>query len=174
MDKESADLVRRWILDNINGEGHSAQETYGPNFGASQDALLAWENYLYFVRRYRPRWFLYPSMVRSDKHGFVEMLDFGAQMDGMGRVIGLIATEPSIPPELTLGLAAAANADYVVTPDGTEPMPQYDAVVILHAKPGSCTLLRCGYIDQLFRQYLDGATFPMRDEPDGKASRYIP
>jgi hypothetical protein len=107
-----------------------------------------------FVETYKPSWSLSEFTVWSDAHNYAGTADLAAYI---GNALVLIdhKTGKNAYPDTALQLAALANADFILSPDGTEmPLPKFDRCGILHIRPRSCRLIPVDHIEEAFSAFL--------------------
>lgn len=109
-----------------------------------------WKSFLAFVTRYHPSWVESEFTVWSHTYGYAGTADWCAYINGQ-LVLADTKTGKATYPEVGLQLAAIANADCIIEPDGTErPIPRFDRYAVLHIRPTFARLAPVRCIDDCF------------------------
>ena len=96
-------------------------------------SLLAW------LDAQAPEFLAIEATVWSEKHGYAGTLDLIALMGGLV-TFGDYKTGKAVYPEVALQIAAAANADYILGPDGTQyELPKLERAVAVSLRPQGYT-----------------------------------
>lgn len=152
------DIVHDWIDATIKGEPPADLMHYTDRNGYTLDtpmqARQMWRQFGGFIERYQPRWVASEFSVWSDKHGYAGTADWAAYI-GNALVLGDHKTGANAYPDTAMQLAALANADFIIEPDGTEkPLPEFERYAILHLRPRFCRLIPVQHIDEWFKAFL--------------------
>lgn len=150
--------VHAWIERFVKGEPPSHDEL----MGASRTARGMWQAFTKVRNEYEKRGLEFIATeftVWSDTHGYAGTADLHLRIDGFDTLVDT-KTGKGIYPETAMQLAAIANADVILTPDGSErPVPSFDRYAILHLRPGQGwhgegTLAPVEKIDEAFASFL--------------------
>jgi hypothetical protein len=107
-----------------------------------------------FLDDQQPKFEWIEATVWSYTHGYAGTLDFVAVMDGLW-TFGDYKTGKAVYPEVGLQIAAAARADCILAPDGTEyPVPQAERAVGVHIRPKGYTVHEVTHLDECFDGFL--------------------
>lgn len=129
---KTGDVIHDAIDQFIKDDHGPSQETYD-SWTVTEKRM--WESFSRFADSYRPEWLDSEFTVWSDKYGYAGTADWLARI-GRWTVLGDNKTGKQTYPEVGLQLAALANADVILSPDGTEsPMPKIDRLAVLHIRP---------------------------------------
>jgi hypothetical protein len=99
------------------------------------DALRYREAADTFLKAYEPVFELTEFTVFGD--GYAGTADFMADIAGRS-LIGDYKTSKALYPEIALQLAAIRHADWLVTPDGLQPMPEVEGCIGVLLTPDGC------------------------------------
>jgi len=154
------DVVHAWLDAIAKGETvdpatYTAKD--GQTYEAPVQAKQMWRQIVGpkgFIDTYKPQWHLSEFTVWSDQYNYAGTADLAAYI---GNALVLIdhKTGKNAYPDTALQLAALANADYILSPDGTEtPLPKFDRFGILHIRPRGCRLIPVDHIDEAFKAFL--------------------
>ena len=165
------DIVHNWIDRFIKKEPVPPEEVSA----APVTARHTWEQFGRFVNRYAPEFTGSEFTVWSDVHDYAGTGDFSCRIGG-GLVLVDTKTGKQAWPDMAIQLAALANADCILTPDGEEnEMPAWDAYGVLHLRPASFALIPVYHIDAAFRAFLGlKAVFDWQVEFGDKTLGYAP
>jgi hypothetical protein len=154
------DVVHGWFDSHVKGEPVDG-ETYIDKEGRTQQAPIQsrqmWRQVIGkggFVERYGPRFVESEFTVWSNAHGYAGTGDLAAYI---GRYLVLIdhKTGNDVYPDVAMQLAALANADFILEPDGTErDIPPFEKFAVLHIRPRGYRLIPVDNIDAAFRAFL--------------------
>lgn len=161
---KTGDIVHDWIDRTIKGETITDFTTWTDSNGyGTQVPLQArqmWRQFTGagdqpgFLGTYRPRWVASEFSVWSDKHGYAGTADWAAYING-SLVLGDNKTGNNAYPDVAIQLAALANADFIIEPDGTEkPLPAFDRFAVLHLRPRGFRLHPVEHIGEAFKAFL--------------------
>jgi hypothetical protein len=107
-----------------------------------------------FFMEKRPEFIESEFTVWSRTHGYAGTGDFIAVIDGK-TVLGDMKTGKGLYAETGLQLAALANADFIIRPDGSEEeIPRIDYLAALHLRPRSWKLVRISHEAENFAAFL--------------------
>ena len=152
-------IVHDWIDQWIKGgssplalsDSGQTNDAWGD---APWQARAMWAQFGALVRKYRPRFVFSEFTVWSDTHGYAGTADWAARI-GSCYVLGDTKTGKGVYPEVGMQLAAIANADTIISPDGVEtPIDKFDRFAVLHVRPRSASLIPVTGIDECFKALL--------------------
>ena len=144
------DIVHGWIDRRIKGDSPDHEEVAQ----AHQTVKWMWNSFLKFEDHYKPEYTASEFTVWSDEHGYAGTADLSFRIAGL-HVLTDTKTGTSVYPETAMQLAALANADVILSADGTEtPVPHFDRYAVLHVRPRSAELKPVDNIDAAFRTFL--------------------
>lgn len=104
-----------------------------------------------FVEEFKPEFLEVESTVWSDTHGYAGSFDYLAKIGDEVVLIDVKTTRSGVHEEVALQLAAYANADYILRPDGEQvPIPQIDGAAVLHLRPEGWSLVPIAISPQTF------------------------
>lgn len=107
-----------------------------------------------FMNHYRPEFLYNEVTVWSHEHGYAGTADWIAKIGGRV-LLGDNKTGKRVYDEVGLQLAALANADVILTPDGEEiPVPEIEGLAALHVRPRSYRLVEVAGREECFRAFL--------------------
>jgi hypothetical protein len=152
------DIVHDWIDYTIKGGVVSQTDTYDNKSGETVQVPLQarqmWRQFGGFQDKYKPKWVASEFSVWSDRHGYAGTADWGAYI-GSALVLGDNKTGAGAYPDTAMQLAALANADFIIEPDGTEkPLPKFEKFAILHIRPRFSRLIPVEHTDEWFQAFL--------------------
>jgi len=166
------DIVHDWIDRYIKIE----LDTFTAELAAAPiTARRMWEQFLKFKEHYNPQFIDSEFTVWSDKYGYAGTADIAMRL-GKQTVLVDTKTGNRNYPETGMQLAALANADFIITPEGDEkPLPKFDAFAILHLRPMSFSLIPVYNLDEAFKAFLGlKATFDWQVEWADKTLGFAP
>jgi hypothetical protein len=119
-----------------------------------QTAKWMLQKFAAFCAKYHPVFTASEFTVWSDKYGYAGTADLSYVL-GDTHVLADIKTGVRPYPEVAMQVSAVANADFILSPDGTEsPLPKYDRFAVLHLRPRSATPHPLDHIDEAFEAFL--------------------
>ncbi|GGU49136.1 hypothetical protein [Streptomyces violascens] len=133
---DAHDLFERMIRGQFVGSVHPDLAAYRDNFAA-------------FLEAVNPRLERAEDVAWSDAHGYAGSFDavLTVWLDNDGKptpdrsgtphlLMADWKTSKATYPDVALQMSAYANADRIISPDGTsEPMPEFDGAAVLHITP---------------------------------------
>ena len=144
------DVVHDWVDRFVKGQPPSHEEVKA----AGQTEQWMFDRFRRFNEYYKPQYTASEFTVWSDRYGYAGSGDLSFNIGGK-HVLADTKTGTGIYPETAMQLAALANADIVLYPDGREePLPKFDAYAILHIRPRSYTLAPVYKIEEAFETFL--------------------
>lgn len=151
------DLVHKWIEEYVRG-GMMGANPAGPPVedvnAAPNTAKWMYGRFLAFVNHYQPQFTDTEFTVWSNRHGYAGTADLSFKL-GETHILADTKTGKAVYPEAAMQLAALANADVILSPDGSEkPVPKYDRFAVLHLRPRSFTLHPVDNLDAAFEAFL--------------------
>ena len=160
------DVVHGWVDRHIKGERISQAEIADPFFtdlngkqepltkSGARTAQNMWRQFGAIVKTYNPKWVASEFTVWSDTHGYAGTADWAARIAG-ALVLGDTKTGKQAYEDTAVQLAALANADVILMPDGTErPLPHFDKFAVMHLRPTFARLIPYEHIDEAFIEFL--------------------
>jgi hypothetical protein len=125
-----------------------------PDTGSwSLTAKRMFRAFLKWNERYKPEYVDSEFTVWSEKYGYAGTADLALIIAGYLALIDS-KTGNGTYPEVGLQLAALANADYIINPDGsTRPLPRFERFAVLHIRPTYVDLEPINYIDHCFTAF---------------------
>lgn len=148
------DLVHGWVDGYIKTGVHPNNGDAIEYAGAPLTARRMWRQFEGFRDHYKPAFLDAEFTVWSDKYGYAGTADWSADLAGM-LVLADTKTGKAAYPEVGMQLAALANADFILSSDGTEvPMPKWDRCAVLHLRPTFSRLIPVDHVDSCFRAFL--------------------
>lgn len=140
------DIVHNWIDQYVKGN-HPSHEEVTASHRSARDT---WYSFIKFRDYYKPEFVASEFTVWSDTYGYAGTADLHMRIGGVS-VLADAKTGTGIYPETGMQLAALANADFILTPDGQElPIPAFERFAILHLRPRSATLAPVQGIPEAF------------------------
>ena len=156
----NGDVVHGWFDGYVKGETIDGV-TYVDKDGRTQQAPAQsrqmWTQVIGrggFIERYNPRFVESEFTVWSNAHGYAGTGDLAAWI---GNALVLIdhKTGNAVYPDVAMQLAALANADCILEPDGEErPIPEFTRFAVLHLRPRGYRLIPVGGIAEAFAAFL--------------------
>jgi len=144
------DIVHGYIERYVGGDGPAHEEVEQSH----HTVKWMWVHFIKFVEQYKPEFTGSEFTVWSDKHGYAGTADLSFRI-GQFHVLCDTKTGNRVYPETAMQLAALANADVILSTDGTEaPVPAYDRYAVLHLRPRSATLVPVENIEAAFKTFL--------------------
>lgn len=141
------DIVHGWIERYVRGE------PVGEELG-NQTAIWMYGRFLAFVKHYNPQFTDTEFTVWSNRYGYAGTADLSFKL-GETHILADTKTGKAVYPEAAMQLAALANADVILSADGSEkPVPKYDRFAVLHLRPRSFTLHPVDNLDAAFQCFL--------------------
>ena len=143
------DIVHSWIDEFVKATLNASQVYTPPNLEtAPWQAKHMWNQFLTFTGRYNPTFIDSEFTVWSNAVGYAGTADLIFKI-GDVTVLADTKTGERTYPETAMQLAALANADFILTPEGEEkPMYKADRYAILHVRPRSFALIPVEKIDE--------------------------
>lgn len=115
-----------------------AKDTPLPQVSPDMEGMV--RSLLQFLDDYCPEFSFIEATVWSEQYEYAGTLDFTAMFDGVS-TFGDYKTGARVYPEIALQIAAAVNADYIITPDGeTFEVPRCDRAVGVNIRPQGYTV----------------------------------
>lgn len=147
------DLVHKWIEEFIvsGGQGPPKADVEA----APNTARWMFEHFVsdFHIPR-QPQYTGTEFTVWSNRYGYAGTADFSAMLYGHHTLVDT-KTGKQPYPEVAMQLAAIANADFVLAPDGTESrVPEYARYAVLHVRPRSAKLHPVFNIEEAFKAFL--------------------
>jgi|SRR5579859_4757891 len=145
------DLVHKWIEGFINGNPPAIEEVRA----SPHTARWMFERFVSdFHNPRQPQYTATEFTVWSNRYGYAGTADFSAMLYGHHTLVDT-KTGKAAYPEVAMQLAAIANADFVLAPDGTESrVPEYTRYAVLHVRPRSAKLHPVYNIEAAFECFL--------------------
>ena len=144
------DIVHGWIERRIKGDSPTHDEV----MASHQTVKWMWNSFLKFEDHYKPQFTDTEFTVWSDRYGYAGTADLAMRINGLN-VLTDTKTGKNIYPDTAMQLAALANADVILSADGTvKPVPKFDRFAILHIRPRSASLVPVENIDEAFKVFL--------------------
>lgn len=108
-----------------------------------------------FHDRYQPEYLHLEDAVWSDEHRYAGSFDFIAKIDGETVMGDVKTTRSGVHEEVALQLSAYANADRVITQDGTvHPLPAIEAGAVAHFRPEGWKLVPVRIDESVFSYFV--------------------
>lgn len=150
---EVGNIVHQWI-DGFARRDERIVYTPDDFDTAPRTAQRMWKQFEGACRKYHPHWFHSETTVWSDEYEYAGTLDWIASIGGK-TVLGDTKTGNGVYPEVGMQLAAIANADYAIGPDGEQfDLPAIDAYAVLHIRPTFARLIPISVTDSTFQAFL--------------------
>ena len=112
----------------------------GESLGQLHPDLQPWiDNYRTWLEDWQPQFLFVEATAWSETHGYAGTLDGICKVEG-DLLMWDLKTGKATYPEVGLQLSAYANADYLISADGTKTeLPKIDLGAVLHLRTDSCT-----------------------------------
>lgn len=108
-----------------------------------------------FHDRYQPEYLFLEEAVWSDEHRYAGSFDWIAKIDGETVFGDVKTTRSGVHAEVSLQLAAYANADRIVLQDGgNADVPKADAGAVFHLRPGGWKLVPIRIDESVFSYFV--------------------
>lgn len=128
----------------------------------SEDAEMRFDQFLAFVRAYRPVFEAAEAACFNREYGYAGTLDFLAMFPHLDQPAGPesmwlvdVKATNTIQPRHALQLAALARCDFIAGPDnGEHPMPPLASTAVLQLLPDRFALVRMNADDVAFRTFM--------------------
>jgi hypothetical protein len=144
------DIIHNWIDRRIKGDTPSHDEVNQ----AANTVKWMWQSFLKFEEHYHPEYTGSEFTVWSNRYQYAGTADLSCRINGL-HVLVDTKTGQNIYPETAMQLAALANADVIITADGSEKaLPVFDKFAILHLRPRSAVLNPVENTTEAFQTFL--------------------
>lgn len=148
------DIIHDWIDRYINNDPPTPDEAEDKPITCRR----MYGRWLKFCEAFKPEFTGNEFTVWSDKYGYAGTADvsFRSPVYGNAHILADAKSGKQPYPEVAMQVAAIANADFILNPDGSEsPIPKYDRYAVLHLRPMSYTLHPLFRIDKAFQAFLN-------------------
>lgn len=148
---DRGDAVHTWVDRYVKGDAPTEEEVRAAN--RAEQGM--WRQFLGITARYGIQYVQSEFTAWSDTHGYAGTADWMAKVGDVPLLLGDTKTGKNVYPEVGMQLAAIANADVLLEPDGTErPVPKFDRFAVLHVRPTFARLQPVTRIPECFKAFL--------------------
>lgn len=108
-----------------------------------------------FLDTFQPEYLHLEETVWSETHGYAGSFDAIAKVQGETIIIDNKTTRSGVHAEVALQMAAYANADYIINPEGEKvDLPAIDGAAVLHLRPEGWKVVPVAISEEVFKTFL--------------------
>ena len=113
------------------------------------------DHFFAFCNEFQPEFVELEETVWSDTHGYAGSFDAIMRINGETVIADWKTTRSGVHEEVALQLAAYTNADYILSPDGSQrPIPKIEGAAVLHVRPEGWGLYPVRIDEDVFESFL--------------------